>query len=93
METIILPRQARDKHRKSWVRQNGVFGRIAEHFNADLALVAWSGKGMFRNCCDPGEKMPAYWLQTLGGGNHTADWDHSRFVPGKRTHIFCAVLY
>ena len=33
------------------------------------------------NCCDPGEKMPAYWRQTLGGGNHTADWDHSRFVP------------
>ena len=55
--------------------------RIAEHFNADLALLAWSGKGMFRNCCDPGEKMPAYWRQTLGGGNHTADWDHSRFVP------------
>lgn len=24
--------------------------------------------------------MPAYWRQTLGG-NHTADWDHSRFVP------------
>ena len=55
--------------------------RIAEHFNADLALLAWSGKGMFRNCCDPGEKMPAYWRQTLGGGNHTANWDHSRFVP------------
>ena len=55
--------------------------RIAEHFGADLANIAWSGKGMYRNCCDPGEKMPAYWLQTLGGGNHTADWDHSRFVP------------
>ena len=25
--------------------------------------------------------MPAYWLQTLGGGNHTADWDPARFVP------------
>merc|ERR1712110_821096 len=48
---------------------------------ADLAAIAWSGKGMFRNCCDSGEKMPAYWLQTLGGGNHTTDWDHSRFVP------------
>eukprot|EP01052_Picozoa_sp_SAG31_P011694 SAG31_NODE_668_length_12945_cov_15.915849_4_plen_346_part_00 len=55
--------------------------KIAEHFEADLALIAWSGKGMFRNCCDPGEKMPEYWLQTLGGGNHTTDWDHSRFVP------------
>ena len=55
--------------------------KIAEHFNADLALIAWSGKGMYRNCCDPGEKMPAYWLQTMGGGNHTTDWDHSRFVP------------
>ena len=55
--------------------------RIAEHFNADLALLAWSGKGMFRNCCDPGEKMPAYWQQTLGGSNHTAEWDHLRFVP------------
>ena len=55
--------------------------KIAEHFNADLAAIAWSGKGMFRNCCDPGEKMPAYWMQTLGGGNYTRDWDHSRYIP------------
>ena len=55
--------------------------QIAEHFGADLAPIAWSGKGMFRNCCDLGERMPAYWLQTLGGGNYTSDWDHSRFVP------------
>ena len=25
--------------------------------------------------------MPAYWLQTLGGGNRTTDWNHARFVP------------
>ena len=55
--------------------------KIAEHFGAELAPIAWSGKGMFRNCCDLGERMPHYWLQTLGGGNYTQDWDHSRFVP------------
>jgi hypothetical protein len=25
--------------------------------------------------------MPAYWLQTLGGGSYTTDWDFNRFKP------------
>eukprot|EP01116_Phalansterium_solitarium_P000371 TRINITY_DN1023_c0_g1_i2.p3 TRINITY_DN1023_c0_g1~~TRINITY_DN1023_c0_g1_i2.p3 ORF type:complete len:143 (-),score=49.31 TRINITY_DN1023_c0_g1_i2:390-818(-) len=25
--------------------------------------------------------MPAYYLQTLGGGSYTTDWDFSRWVP------------
>jgi len=28
---------------------------IAEHFKADLIPIAWSGKGMYENCCDSGE--------------------------------------
>ena len=55
--------------------------KIAEHFDADIVPIAWSGKGMYQNCCDDGERMPAYWLQTLGGGEFTTDWDHSRYVP------------
>jgi lysophospholipase L1-like esterase len=55
--------------------------KIAEHFNADLVPIAWSGKGMYANCCDNGERMPAYWLQTLGGSSYSTDWDHSRYVP------------
>ncbi len=26
--------------------------KIAEHFQADIVPIAWSGKGMYRNCCD-----------------------------------------
>ena len=55
--------------------------KIAEHFGADLVPIAWSGKGMYKNCCDDGELMPAYWLQTLGGSTDSTDWDHSRYVP------------
>lgn len=62
--------------------------KIAEHFSAQLVPIAWSGKGMYKNCCDNGELMPAYWLQTLAGmGCSTpactgsTDWDHSRYVP------------
>ena len=28
---------------------------IAEHFLADIIPIAWSGKGMYVNCCDNGE--------------------------------------
>jgi hypothetical protein len=40
---------------------------LAEAFSADLIPIAWSGKGMYENCCDNGETMPSYYLQTLGG--------------------------
>ena len=54
---------------------------LAEAFNADIHVIAWSGKGMYENCCDSGEKMPSYYLQTLGGTPYATDWDFSRFVP------------
>lgn len=54
---------------------------LAEYFKADIVPVAWSGKGMYQNCCDNGETMPSYYLQTLGGGQYTKDWDFSRYVP------------
>lgn len=54
---------------------------IAENFQADIIPIAWSGKGMYQNCCDNGEKMPSYYLQTLGGGSYTQDWDFSRYKP------------
>ena len=36
---------------------------------------------MYVNCCDNGETMPSYYLQTLGGGSYTQDWDFTRFLP------------
>jgi len=54
---------------------------LAESFNADIIPIAWSGKGMYVNCCDNGETMPFYYLQTLGGGQYTKDWDFNRYVP------------
>jgi hypothetical protein len=29
---------------------------------------------VYQNCCDNGERMPSYYLQTLGGGSFTTDW-------------------
>jgi lysophospholipase L1-like esterase len=55
--------------------------QIAEHFKADLVPIAWSGKGMYQNCCDEGEKMPSYYLQTLASQPFKSDWDFSRFTP------------
>ena len=54
---------------------------LAEFFNANIVPIAWSGKGMYENCCDNGETMPSYYLQTLGGRAYTTDWDFSRFTP------------
>jgi len=55
--------------------------QIAEHFNADIVPIAWSGKGMYQNCCDMGETMPAYYKQTLAGQAYINDWDFTRYVP------------
>ena len=55
--------------------------QIAEHFDADLVPLAWSGKGIINNCCDTiGQRMPQYWRQTLAGTN-VSDWNFARFVP------------
>jgi hypothetical protein len=54
---------------------------ICEYFQANCSVVAWSGKGMYQNCCDNGETMPSYYLQTFGGRPYSTDWDFSSFVP------------
>ena len=54
---------------------------ICEFFQANCSVVAWSGKGMYENCCDSGETMPSYYLQAFGGRPYSTDWDFSSFVP------------
>ena len=51
---------------------------IGDALGAATQAIAWSGKGVYKNCCDDGETMPQYFLQTFGAGNFTADWDFSR---------------
>lgn len=36
---------------------------------------------MFKNCCDDGETMPSYYLQTLASKAYISDWDFSLFKP------------
>lgn len=55
--------------------------QICENFTADCTIIAWSGKGMYENCCDHGERMPSYYLQTLAGESYSTDWDFSRWAP------------
>ena len=55
--------------------------QLAEALNANIVPIAWSGKGMYQNCCDNGETMPSYYLQTLAGRAYSTDWDFSRYVP------------
>jgi hypothetical protein len=60
----------------------GTYNRqICDAFDAECSVIAWSGKGMYENCCDSGETMPSYYLQTRGGSAYAADWDFTRFVP------------
>lgn len=54
---------------------------LCDNFTANCTVVAFSGKGMYENCCDNGETMPAYYLQTLGGASYSQDWDFGRFTP------------
>ena len=55
--------------------------KLAEALMANIIPIAWSGKGMYQNCCDNGETMPSYYLQTLAGRAYSTDWDFSRYVP------------
>ncbi len=54
---------------------------LAQAFDADISPIAWSGKGMYENCCDSGIKMPSLYLQTFGGRSYTTDYDFA-WVPG-----------
>lgn len=55
--------------------------QLCEVFKADCSWIAWSGKGMFQNCCDSGETMPSYYLDTKGGDAYEHTWDFSKFSP------------
>ena len=59
------------------------YSRIAcDALDAACSVVAVSGKGMFANCCDTQERLPQYFMQTLGNDNvPSLPWDFSRFVP------------
>ena len=60
----------------------GTYNRqICDHFDAECTVIAWSGKGLLENCCDSGERMVDYYLQTRGGTSFTTDWDFSRWTP------------
>jgi len=60
----------------------GTYNRqICDFFDAECSVIAWSGKGMYANCCDNGETMPSYFLQTRGGEDYSTSWDFSRFTP------------
>ena len=54
---------------------------VCEAFSANCTTVAVSGKGVYANCCDNGQLMPGYFLQTFGATTNTPDWDFSRWVP------------
>lgn len=58
---------------------------LCEALAANCSFVAYSGKGMYENCCDnppfSGERMPSYWLQNFGGASYVEDWDPLSFVP------------
>jgi len=44
----------------------------ADRFKADVARVAWSGRGMVRNCCGyPGALMPVMFKRTLANSENS----------------------
>jgi lysophospholipase L1-like esterase len=46
----------------SWVESYSAL--IGRYFNTSTSVIAVGGKGLIRNCCDQGERMPQYYLQT-----------------------------
>jgi GDSL-like Lipase/Acylhydrolase family len=70
---------ATSSHYNSWSRY------VADNLTASYDAIAWSGKGMYANCCDPPghptEMMPAYYLQTFGSENYVNDWNFSTYAP------------
>lgn len=58
---------------------------IAEAFGAEMSAIAWSGKGMYRNCCEGTyskrwavETMPLLWRRRLAGDPDSTDWDFAK---------------
>jgi len=57
------------------------YSRLAcDALDAECSVIAVSGKGMFANCCDDEEKLPGYFLQTMGNEVDAKTWDFS-FIP------------
>jgi len=54
---------------------------LCSNFTANCTVIAWSGKGMYENCCDSGERMPQYYLQTLGSSNSDSTWSFNEPAP------------
>lgn len=55
----------------------------ARKLNAELIMVCWSGRGMYRNRQknnDTAETIPVLFDRTLPE-SQTPKWDHSRFIP------------
>ncbi len=55
----------------------------ARELNADLMMVCWSGRGMYRNRQknnDTAEPIPVLFDRTLPESKNP-QWDHSRFIP------------
>lgn len=50
--------------------------KICEYFSAECSeTIARSGRGMIVNCCDDGQTMPEYFLQSLCVDEGEKDWD------------------
>jgi len=59
------------------------YSRLAcDALGAACSVIAWSGKGMYENCCDTdGETLPGYFRQTLGNEAFSQTWNFSAFIP------------
>jgi len=54
---------------------------ISDYLLAAYEIVAWSGKGLVKNCCgEKGLVMPDYWNRTLATVN-AGDWNFTSWVP------------
>jgi len=54
---------------------------VGEHFNAEVYVECWSGKGLVRNYGDKNitspDPLPSYYNQTLASINNSPNWDFS----------------
>ena len=66
---------------------------LAEHFKANLQVIAWSGRGMYKNCCGlTGSTMPQYFLQSLAG-DPLSRWNFTNEVVDFGTSISLFVVF
>lgn len=56
---------------------------VSKHFDADMHVIAWSGKGVIRNYGDRDrsiDPMPIYYNRTIATDS-SSYWDPSKFLP------------